>query len=180
MVRLSDVVDYDGGMIYLLDHDLDQQTATIRMTAGPRLLPGIGALAIRTRQRQGNLARVSVEMGADLYPPEPVDAQFLEEATYRTERGRQYVGSCYYEHCQGQLADPLTGSGPARVHVRLYEVPGPHEPYRATAPGHADRLIDIDEHVLLHIWNEPLVGNQTRSTRTQLRGIIAADSPPGS
>ncbi|WP_146251361.1 hypothetical protein [Nocardia tenerifensis] len=174
------MVDYDGGLIYLLDHDLDQQTATITMTAGPRLLPGIGALAIRTRHRQGNLARVTVEAGAGRYPPEPADAHFLEEATYTTARGRQYVGSCYFEQCQGQLAEPLTDPGPARVHVRLYEIPGPHEPYLATAPGHADRLIDIDEHLLLHIWNEPLTGNRTQSTRTQLRGVIAADTPPAS
>ncbi|MGS2811045.1 hypothetical protein [Nocardia sp. MW-W600-9] len=157
MVTLTDIVDYDnGGLIYLLDRALDSQPKTISWEGEHRLRPGVGALAISTgRDRShGNLGRVSVVVGEGGFPPEPVGAEFVEEASYLTELGRQYVGSSYYEECQGELAIDLTPPGPARVHVRLFEVAGPHEPYSASAPGYEPRSVPVDVHLLLHIWNE--------------------------
>ncbi|MEV0684781.1 hypothetical protein AB0I35_13040 [Nocardia sp. NPDC050378] len=157
MVTLTDIIDYDnGGLIYLLDRALDSQPRTISWDGERRLRPGVGALAISTgRDRShGNLGRVSVGVGDGGFPPEPTGAEFIEEASYLTELGREYVGSSYYEECQGELAVGLTPPGPARVHVRLYEVAGPHESYSASAPGHETRSVPVDVHLLLHIWNE--------------------------
>lgn len=154
----TDIIDYDeGGCIYLVDEPLRDQMHTLPSHPA-RLRAGIGALCIDAgRDRSyGNLARVSVEVGEGGFPPEPESAEFLAEAAYLTEHGSQRLASCYFEECQGELAGTLTPAGPARVHVRLYELPGPHQPYLATAPGHEPRLVPVDPHLLIHLWNEPL------------------------
>lgn len=156
-MRSTDIIDYDGGAIYLLDDQLTDQTRTLPVLDTGRLRPGFGILGIKTSNERsyGHLARVSVET-ADGFPPEPTDAEFMAETSYLTDLGRQRIGDCYFAACQGDLARPLTPPGPARVHVRLYEIRGPQEPYRAAAPGYEPRLIPVNEHLLLHIWNEPV------------------------
>ncbi|WP_194837314.1 hypothetical protein [Nocardia sp. XZ_19_369] len=155
-MRATDIIDYDGGSIYLLDDDLTKQTDTIPALDTGRLRPGVGAMGIKTvnDRSYGHLARISVEVAAAGFPAEPADAEFIEESSYLTELGCQRIGDCYFAECQGELAAPLTPPGRARVHVRLYEIPGPHDPYRAAAPGYSPRLVPVNEHLLLHIWNE--------------------------
>ncbi len=157
MTRSTDIIDYDGGAIYLLDNQLSSQTDTITAIVGGRLRPGVGALAVNTThdRSRGNLARVSVEVGGGQFPPEPTDAEFIEEVSFPTELGSQRIGDCYFAECQGELAAPLTPPGPACVHVRLYEISGPHEPYLASAPGYEPRMVPVNEHLLLQLWSEP-------------------------
>jgi hypothetical protein len=158
MVRMTDVVSYDGAVIgHLLDSDLHRQALTIAFEAsGSRLKPGVGALAILAGQGvdYGFMVRISVEVGEGQFPNEPNDAEFIEEAEYLTELGQQYVADYNLEECQGDLAGALTPPGRAIVHVRLYGIEGPHEPYLAAPPGYPSRLIPVAEHLLLHIWNE--------------------------
>ncbi|MEV6562523.1 hypothetical protein AB0M22_42855 [Nocardia sp. NPDC051756] len=177
MATLTDVVDYDGGGFFVTDADLDEQISTLpSYQPGQRLCPGIGAVRINTTHDLARgLVRVSVEVGDTSFPAPPENARLLEERSYLTRRGAQRVRDSNLEECQGQLAAPLTAAGPAAVHVRLYEIPGPHEQYLATAPGYADRLIEIDEHLLLHLWNEPTHHGQASITRTQLRDVVASD-----
>ncbi|MFE3543857.1 hypothetical protein ACFXK0_12895 [Nocardia sp. NPDC059177] len=157
MARSTDIIDYDGGAFYLLDNQLSDQTDTITAIAGGRLRPGTGALAIKTSEdrSRGNLGRVSVEVGDGQFPPEPTDAEFIDEISYSTELGSQRIGDCYFAECRGELNGTLTPPGPARIHVRLYQVPGPHEPFHASAPGYESRMVPVNEHLLLHLWSEP-------------------------
>ncbi|MFD3595557.1 hypothetical protein ACFWU5_22775 [Nocardia sp. NPDC058640] len=167
-MTLTDIIDHDGGSIYLLDSDLGDQPDTIVSSGDRRLRPGIGALAVGVGQDRANggLGRVSVDVGDGGFTPEPGDAVFVEECEYLTRQGRQYIGSCYFEECQGELAEPLTPGGAAVVHVRLYELPGPHEPYYASAPGYEARWVPVNVHLLLHIWNEP-IGDEELASRAQ-------------
>lgn len=156
-MKSTDIIDYDGGTIYLLDDKLTNQTNTIPALDTGRLRPGHGALGIKTvnERSYGHLARISVETADTGFPPEPTDAEFIAETSYLTDLGQQRLGDCYFAECQGELAGTLTPPGPARIHVRVYDIPGPHEPYHATAPGHPPRLVPVNEHLLLQIWNEP-------------------------
>ncbi|MGW5452313.1 hypothetical protein [Nocardia sp. NPDC003979] len=157
MTRSTDIIDYDGGAFYLLDDQLSDQTDTIPAIADGRLRPGIGALAIKTIQdrSRGNLARVTVEVGDGQFPSEPTDAEFVEETSYLTELGGERIGDCYFAECRGELSGTLTPAGPARIHVRLYQIPGPHKPYHASAPGYESQMVPVNEHLLLHLWSEP-------------------------
>ncbi|WP_194833465.1 hypothetical protein [Nocardia sp. XZ_19_369] len=176
MATLTDVVDYDGGGFFLTDADLDDQISTLSYEPGQRLYIGTGAVRINTTRDQARgLARVSVEVGDNAFPVPPANARLVDERTYHTQRGAQRIRDSNLEECQGQLATPITAAGPATVHIRVYEIPAPHDQYLATAPNYADRLIDIDEHLLLHIWNEPTADSQAPGTRTQLRGVVASD-----
>lgn len=172
-MRATDVVDLDYGLIYITDDVLDDQLDTLPL-AGGRLQPGLGALRIITIAERG-LARVTVDMREPGGRPEPVaELEGSEECIYRTELGVQRVRGWELEECQGDLADPFTPPGPAIVHVRVYTVPGPHEPSSLGVP--------IIEHVLLQIWNE----QNAFDRRDAHACVVAAPSagpspePPGS
>ncbi|WP_194838824.1 hypothetical protein [Nocardia sp. XZ_19_369] len=143
----TDLVDHADGFFFLTDDLLDDQLRTISQKTGPRLRPGAGALQLHTATEDG-MARVTVAVSDTALPAPPDDLELIDECTYTTALGAQRLRHSWLEETQGQLRDPITPPGPARVHVRMYEVPGPHEPLVSG--------IEVTEHILLHIWNQIL------------------------
>ncbi|QBS39554.1 hypothetical protein [Nocardia sp. CS682] len=142
----TDIVDHADGFFFLTDDHLDDQLRTISQKTGPRFRPGEGALQIHVAG--DGMARVTVDVSDTGFPAIPVGRELIDECIYTTALGAQRVRHSWLEEAQGQLDDPVTPSGPARVHVRMYKIPGPHEPVTSG--------IEVTEHVLLHIWNEAL------------------------
>ena len=152
-MQLTDVAYYEEDCYLLItdDHVIDQ-LMTIDFSNPipnhPWLRRGIGALLILSDElHTGGYVRVTVEIGQDRLPDPRPDLGLCDEWDYPTELGSQRVRQSELDELFGELSDPITPPGPARVHVRMYKMPGPHKPY---TPEH--RVVDA--HIFLQIWNK--------------------------
>lgn len=148
--RFKDVVDVER-WFYITDDALGVEQLVGDRICSPsgRLIAREGALQVRSELDSG-LAWVVIEVFDDALPPVADSSRawgWSEQWAYPTRLGLQRVRSSELEEAQAGLARPVTGPGPATVHVRVHEQVGVQPDSEDGEP--------VDALYLVHLWSGP-------------------------